>query len=71
MFNMYRYNEFIHTSYWNKRDLNQLLPQNNNGLKGHVDVLSLFFYQYNKGLNQLNIILHTGEVPYYSNGVIG
>ena len=25
------------SSYWNKRDLNQLLPQNNKGLKGHLE----------------------------------
>ena len=31
------------SSYWNKRDLNQLLPENNKDLKGHYERFEFFF----------------------------
>ena len=31
------------SSYWNKRYLNQLLPQNNKGLKGHLERFEFFY----------------------------
>ena len=32
------------SSYWNKRELNQLLPQNNKGLEGHLERFEFVFY---------------------------
>ena len=31
------------SSYWNKKDLNQFLPQNNKGLKGHLQRFEFVF----------------------------
>ena len=33
----------IMSSYWNKKDLNQLLPQNNKGLKRHLGCFEFVF----------------------------
>ena len=49
------------SSLWKKRVLNQLLPQNNKGLKGPLEHFEFVFYYYNKGLNQLSPLLHTGK----------
>ena len=35
---------FWNSSYWNKRELNQLLPQNDKGLKGHFERFQFVFY---------------------------
>ena len=32
------------SSYWNKRDFNRLLPQNNKGLKGHLERFQFVSY---------------------------
>ena len=35
--------KFDNSSYWNNRDLNQLLPQNNKSLKGHLERFKFVF----------------------------
>ena len=40
------------SSYWNKRDLNQLLPQNNKGLQGDFEHFEFFFISTIRNLNK-------------------
>ena len=47
------------SSYWNKRELNQLLPQYNKGHKGHFECFELVFFII--AIRDLN-----NYVPYYT-----
>ena len=48
------------SSYLNKRDFNQLLPQNNKGLKGHLERFEFFFISAIRDL--INYVLYYTQV---------
>ena len=52
--------QIINSSYWNKRDLNQLLPQNNKDLKGHLERFKSVFISTKRVLT--NWVLYYTQV---------